>query len=129
MASIWDDFIKSVETSFSDATSAVGEMAQGNFNNLGNTLLRGMYIPGMSQEQKRSAFGETGKERKQREAAAKTDQEGAAVNAALEAKRIAGISAIFEQMATSRANAPGRAATMLTGLGKGATLLTPGGNY
>lgn len=124
----WEDFTKSIETTVSDASSSLGEIGRGNFNNLGQTALRGMFIPGMSQDQKKAVFGETGKERRLREGQQAADADAAATAAAIEAKRIAGISSVFEQMVLNRRNAPGRAATMLTG-GVGKSLLTSGGNF
>lgn len=123
-----------IERNYQKFAQVGANILSGDFNNIGQSLLTmGVSLTGVTNpDDVRRLAGESGVDRKVREAVEKGELDLATTNAAIEAKRLSGLATTFEQMAVGRAGLPGRRGTMLTGAtpGTSGTLLTSkGGSY
>lgn len=117
--------VENVESAAQRVGNGLGEIASGNLNNVGNTLLEigAIGLTGGASAALGYKAGETATERRVREFAEKTAGEEA-VKAAADAKaaddkRLGDINNVIMEMVGSRRRQPGRAATLLTTVGAG----------
>lgn len=125
---------KNLEENFRRKLSMGSRFLSGKWNNLGQDILYDMLSTSTggiaNPDDLRRLSGEGGTERMVREAGEQAAAEEAATAAAIENKRIAGITGVFDSIIGARKRTPGRGATLLGEASQGRTILTDrGGSY
>ncbi len=123
---------KNIEGNVQVMANDLGQIASGNFNNVGNSLLNSGFMGSgalfANPKDASKVVGTTGSQRAVQDAQAKYDNQIQADVQAQADERLRQISTAISGAITARQRAPGRAQTLLYGPRTGNTLLTLVGN-
>lgn len=117
---------KNLERGTQQAFADIGQMAKGNFNNAGNSLLAGpLLISGANPDDiNRMLPGPTGSQKAKNDAVAAANDQAANDAASLIAAKEAQVASTLAGIVDAQKRTPGRAQTLLTGSSRNNTLLT-----